>query len=58
MIGVRYRVYDGDSYAEFNDRLQAFRYAQACGSKAVFMKIPDQLDWYCWDWDLRKWVYP
>ena len=29
MIGVRYRVYDGDSYAEINDSVQGLRYAQA-----------------------------
>ena len=58
MNGVIYHVCNGDLYIQFTDRIQAFRYARACGSKKVFMEVPDQVDWYYWDWGTKRWVYP
>ena len=58
MNGVFYHVRNGEFYIQFSDRIQAFRYARACGSKEVFMEVPDQVDWYYWDWDTERWVYP
>lgn len=58
MNGVFYHVRDGEFYIQFNDRIQAFRYARARGSKEVFKEVPDQVDWYYWDWENKRWVYP
>ena len=58
MGGIKYYVKDEERYISFNDRLMAFRYARRVGSKNVFMSVPDQIDWYYWDWDTERWVYP
>ena len=58
MNGVIYHVYNGELHICFNDRLQAFHYARAYGLKEIFLEIPGQVDWYYWDWDTERWVYP
>ena len=58
MSGIKYYVKDGDRYASFNDRILAFRYARLIGSKDIQMSVPDQVDWYYWDWERNMWRYP
>lgn len=43
---------------EFNNRTQAFQYAESVNSKTIYMSLPDQVDWYLWDWNTERWIYP
>lgn len=54
----KYYVRDEERLISFDDRISALCYARSHACKEVFMEVPDQIDWYYWDWDTERWVYP
>jgi hypothetical protein len=54
----KYHVRDEERLISFDDRISALRYARSHACKEVFLEVPDQTEWYYWDWDNERWVYP